>query len=150
MWLSRGSFLWDIIYVQLVWQTQNRHEWNKNNGTANLNMYINICIYIYIEREREKFLSRIFTMCWSISQPLSLPSVPPIHRKTLSIYLSTLQETNISHLGKRKIIFKYALSRGYVNSPEGIYQSFINIIQHHFIGIISFISNHLQYYIWII
>ena len=32
----------------------------------------------------------------------------------------TLQETNISHLGKRNIIFKYALSGGYVNSLEGI------------------------------
>ena len=31
----------------------------------------------------------------------------------------TLQETNISQLGKRKIIFKYALSGGYVNSLEG-------------------------------
>ena len=32
----------------------------------------------------------------------------------------TLPEINISHLGKRKIIFKYALSGGYVNSLEGI------------------------------
>ena len=32
---------------------------------------------------------------------------------------STLQGINISHLGKRKIIFKYALSGGYVNSLEG-------------------------------
>ena len=32
----------------------------------------------------------------------------------------TLQETNISHLGRRKIIFKYASSGGYVNSLEGI------------------------------
>ena len=32
----------------------------------------------------------------------------------------TLQEINISHLGKRKIIFKYAISGGYVNSLEGI------------------------------
>ena len=31
----------------------------------------------------------------------------------------TLLEINISHLGKRKIIFKYALSGGYVNSLEG-------------------------------
>ena len=31
----------------------------------------------------------------------------------------TLQGTNISHLGKRKIIFKYAFSGGYVNSLEG-------------------------------
>ena len=30
----------------------------------------------------------------------------------------TLQGTNISHLGKRKIIFKYALSGGYVNFLE--------------------------------
>ena len=29
------------------------------------------------------------------------------------------QEINKSHLGKRKIIFKYALSGGYVNSLEG-------------------------------
>ena len=36
---------------------------------------------------------------------------------------STLQGTNISHLGKRKIIFKYALSGGYVNFLEGIYVS---------------------------
>ena len=35
------------------------------------------------------------------------------------IYVHTLQEINISHLGKRKIIFKYALSGGYVNSLEG-------------------------------
>ena len=33
--------------------------------------------------------------------------------------MDTLQEINISHLGKRKIIFKYALSGGYVNSLEG-------------------------------
>ena len=32
----------------------------------------------------------------------------------------TLLEINISHLGTRKIIFKYALSGGYVNSLEGI------------------------------
>ena len=32
----------------------------------------------------------------------------------------TLQEINISHLGRRKIIFKYTLSGGYVNSLEGI------------------------------
>ena len=32
---------------------------------------------------------------------------------------TTLQEINISHLGKRKIIFKYAISGGYVNSQEG-------------------------------
>ena len=32
---------------------------------------------------------------------------------------NTLQETNISHLGKRKIIFKHALSGGYVSFLEG-------------------------------
>ena len=32
----------------------------------------------------------------------------------------TLQEINISHLGKRKIIFKYAIFGGYVSSLEGI------------------------------
>ena len=40
-----------------------------------------------------------------------------------NIYLYTLQGTNISHLGKRKIIFKYALSGGYVNFLEGIYKN---------------------------
>ena len=33
--------------------------------------------------------------------------------------MTTLQEINISHLGKRKIISKYAISGGYVNSLEG-------------------------------
>ena len=37
--------------------------------------------------------------------------------------LNTLQEINISHLGKRKIIFKYALSGGYVNFLEGIFKN---------------------------
>ena len=36
-------------------------------------------------------------------------------------YKHPLLEINISHLGKRKIIFKYALSGGYVNSLEGIH-----------------------------
>jgi len=31
----------------------------------------------------------------------------------------TLQEINISHLGKRKIIFKYAIFGGYVSFLEG-------------------------------
>ena len=35
------------------------------------------------------------------------------------VFFVTLQGTNISHLGKRKIIFKYALSGGYVNFLEG-------------------------------
>ena len=34
---------------------------------------------------------------------------------------TTLQEINISHLGKRKIIFKYAILGGYVNSLQGIH-----------------------------
>ena len=34
---------------------------------------------------------------------------------------NTLQGTNISHLGKRKIIFKTALEKGYVSSQEGIF-----------------------------
>ena len=37
--------------------------------------------------------------------------------------LDTLQETTISHLGKRKIIFKYALLGGYVSSLEGTTKS---------------------------
>jgi len=42
-------------------------------------------------------------------------------RKNLEIFENnTLQEINISHLGKRKIIFKYALLGGYVNSLESI------------------------------
>ena len=42
-----------------------------------------------------------------------------VYLLTKSVGFVTLQETNISHLGKRKIIFKYALSGGYVNSLEG-------------------------------
>ena len=38
-----------------------------------------------------------------------------------TLILHTLQETNISHLGKRKLIFKHALSGGYVSSLEGVY-----------------------------
>ena len=37
------------------------------------------------------------------------------------LFSDTLLEINISHLGKRKIIFKYGLSGGYVNSLEGIF-----------------------------
>ena len=33
----------------------------------------------------------------------------------------SLQETNISHLGKRKIIFRHALSGGYVSSLGLVY-----------------------------
>ena len=36
----------------------------------------------------------------------------------ICVEMVTLHETNISHLAKRKIIFKYALSGGYVNSLE--------------------------------
>jgi len=36
------------------------------------------------------------------------------------LFWITLQGTNISHLGKRKIIFKSAFKRGYVSSLEGI------------------------------
>ena len=43
----------------------------------------------------------------------------------VSVKCNTLQEINISHLGKRKIIFKIqnGLFRGYVSSQEGIYQT---------------------------
>ena len=37
----------------------------------------------------------------------------------------TLLGTNISHLGKRNIIFKSAFKRGYVSSQEGIYIYYI-------------------------
>ena len=51
----------------------------------------------------------------------NLNSEPPYQRYTL-------QGINISHLGKRKIIFKYALSGGYVSSLEGIqYSKLISI-----------------------
>ena len=43
----------------------------------------------------------------------------------------TLQETNISHLGKRKIIFKYALTGGYVNFSGGY------LDQYHVVYIVS-------------
>ena len=38
----------------------------------------------------------------------------------------TLQEINVSHLGKRKIIFKYALTGGYVNFLEGSFLIWMN------------------------
>ena len=44
-------------------------------------------------------------------------------------FITTLQETNISHLGKRKLIFKHALSGGYVSSLEGIPYQTKNIKQ---------------------
>ena len=49
--------------------------------------------------------------------------------QTLHFYnwILTLQGINISHLGKRKIIFKYALSGGYVNFLEG---TSISVIFH--------------------
>ena len=43
------------------------------------------------------------------------------HVYNLHVSYHTLQEINISHLGKRKIIFKYALSGGYVNSLESTF-----------------------------
>ena len=35
------------------------------------------------------------------------------------IFYDTLQGINVSHLGKRKIIFKKGLGRGYVSFQEG-------------------------------
>ena len=43
----------------------------------------------------------------------------PLGKDYVGSLEDTLLEINISHLGKRKIIFKYALSGGYVNSLEG-------------------------------
>ena len=43
--------------------------------------------------------------------------------------MHTLLEINISHLGKRKIIFKYAIFGGYVSSLEGIF-CFYNLFFH--------------------
>ena len=40
-------------------------------------------------------------------------------KKVRIFFYSTLQGINISHLGKRKIIFKYAIFGGYVNFLEG-------------------------------
>ena len=53
---------------------------------------------------------------------LPIATVKAHHNKFTFDKLYTLQETNISHLGKRKIIFKHALSgsRAYVSSLEGI------------------------------
>ena len=41
--------------------------------------------------------------------------------KHCDIYIYTLREINISHLGKRKIIFKMPFLGGYISSLEGIY-----------------------------
>ena len=65
---------------------------------------------------------------WTVSHPhqLLMASWEQIEIVVYWIFYSglkwwhTLQETNISHLGKRKIIFKSAFKRGYVNSLEGI------------------------------
>ena len=49
--------------------------------------------------------------------------VPGIEQVTFTLFSapsSTHQETNISHLGNRKIIFKSTLVTGYVSSQEGI------------------------------
>ena len=43
----------------------------------------------------------------------------------------TLQGTNISHLGKRKIIFKSAFLGGYVSSQEGICQRHWSFCEGH-------------------
>ena len=43
------------------------------------------------------------------------------------LLLLTLQEINISHLGKRKIIFKYAIFGGYVSSLEGKYSKLVSM-----------------------
>jgi len=44
-----------------------------------------------------------------------------VERKKLRVLgeKNDLQGTNLSHLGKRKIIFKYAFSGGYVNFLKG-------------------------------
>ena len=47
-------------------------------------------------------------------------SVIRLELKTVEIFAYTLQGTNISHLGKRKIIFKMPFFGGYVSSLEGI------------------------------
>ena len=54
----------------------------------------------------------------------------------MSASKSTLQEINISHLGKRKIIFKYALWGGYVNSLEGkcLARYSKRAFVHHYVG----------------
>ena len=46
--------------------------------------------------------------------------------------MATLQETNISHIGKRKIIFKHAFSGGYVSSLEGNYSPQNNCVVQFF------------------
>ena len=51
-----------------------------------------------------------------------------------NVEFDTLQEINISHLGKRKIIFKYALSGGYVNSLEGINFSVTLLLDRNYRG----------------
>ena len=44
------------------------------------------------------------------------------------VVVCTLQGTNISHLGKRKIIFKSALVLGYVSSQEGTIFMFFSVL----------------------
>ena len=59
--------------------------------------------HVFLDIKNSCFLVPSFGKLFSVS-------------KGTFFFTITLQETNISHLGKRKIIFKYALSGGYVNS----------------------------------
>lgn len=51
--------------------------------------------------------------------------VDPVSLKRMSWWWKrgTLQETNTIHIGKRRIIFKHALSRRYVSCLEGMYNA---------------------------
>ena len=59
---------------------------------------------------------------WNSTAPLRASPKPRFNRVfffLLAVILDTLQGTNISHLGKRKIIFKIPIFGWYVNSLEG-------------------------------
>ena len=66
-----------------------------------------------------------------------------VHGEDSHVVTNTLQDTNISHLGERKIIFKYALSGGYVNSLEGTSNTNLKLLwervrSHQLIKLIHF------------
>ena len=82
------------------------------------------------------FISLVSLSCWKHVQSWSAPGGGCFpFRGGLCFHTgcvigsknNTLQGTNIPHLGNRKIIFKHALSGGYVSSLEGI----PNLIQKH-------------------
>ena len=72
------------------------------------------------ESQALPFSSRLDSICRMICRNICHHQKQTQEQDTFA----TLQGTNISHLGKRKIIFKSAFLGGYVSSQEGIFSVF--------------------------